>query len=421
MHNPFGLLHMWHAKPIQRALRFGVVGACSTGLQETVLTLLVWGGVNGIAANIIGFIAGAWLSFELSVRFVWGDRARDTARRLELRLAFFTTAGIALLVNTTAFTVVTALWHTIPVVASLCGVAAGASVTFFVNDKLTFRRHNFDSPNEDKPTAQTALFDFDLTVVIPAYREARLIGNTLVRLATFLTKHSFGKVQVIVVAAKSNDGTANIARKHAQLFDNFVLIHAGDKVGKGRDVALGMLHGRGRYRLFFDADLATPLSHLHQVQEFIDNGGEMGVGVRNVGHYHNTISRNLVSRAASLVARVLIAPNVRDTQCGFKVFRADVAETLFSRIRLLQWNFDMELIAMARKFRHRIDTFEVPDWSDPKAEGEGMTGDSLWTAIMHGAVEPFMIRLRIMRGKYAVPGPIHQYMQSVSTEIPAQS
>jgi putative flippase GtrA len=384
-----------------------------------VLTLLIWCGVNGIAANITGFIAGAWLSFELSIRHVWGDRARGISRRLELRLAFYTTAGIALVVNTTTFTVVTAFWHTAPIVASLCGVVAGSSVTFFVNDKLTFRRHNFDDSNDDEPTAQTALFDYDLTVVIPAYREASLIGSTLIELAAFLTKHSFGKVQVIVVAATSIDDTAGIARKYAQLFDNFVLIHAGDKVGKGRDVALGMLYGRGRYRLFFDADLATPLSHLHQVQEFIDNGGEMGVGVRNVGHYHNTLPRNLISRAASLVARILIAPNVRDTQCGFKVFRADVAETLFSRIRLLQWNFDMELIAMARKFRHNIDTFAIPDWSDPKAEGEGMTGDSLWAAIMHGAVEPFMIRLRIMRGQYATPGPIHQYTQSVSAEIPA--
>lgn len=396
----------------KRLVCFASVGACATGLQVVVLAFLEWCGMSALPANMIGSVAGAQLSFMLSKRIVWGDRANNRAQWLK----FYTTAALAMVVSNTVFVLTTHL-HVSSVVASLCGVAAGSCLTFFVNDKLTFGR--VAVMQDALSLKKTAVFDFDLSIVIPAFMEARRIADTLKRVAEYVTAHDLGKVQVVVVSADSPDGTASVARKYAQLFDNFVLVNAGPKVGKGRDVALGMLYARGRYRVFFDADLATPLHHLQQVQQFIEDGGTVGVGVRNVGHYHNTITRNLLSRMASLVARILIAPNVRDTQCGFKVFRADVAESLFGQMRIMGWNSDMEIIALARKHRHRIATFAIPDWTDPKEHEEGMAGDSILDAIMRGAIEPFLIRLRIWTGKYGTPGPIHEYMQTVSAEFSA--
>jgi len=405
---------MAHQHPIiGRLARFGMVGACATGLQETTLALFVWLGLNAVLANGIGFFAGAQLSFTLSKKCVWGDRSSDRARALK----FYTTAAFALVINTAVFTLASHL-STPSIMASLCGVAAGTSVTFFVNDKLTFRGATV---NDGATNARTSVFDYDLTIVIPAFMEATRIGDTLQQVADWLDNHNLGKIEVIVVSAHSPDNTIGIVRQHAQLFENFVLVNAGPKVGKGRDVAIGMLHARGRYRLFFDADLATPLRHLEQVQRFIEDNGVVGVGVRNVGHYHNTFVRNMLSRTASAVARVLIAPNVRDTQCGFKVFRGDVAETLFGRMRVMGWNSDMEIIALARKYQHSITTFEIPDWIDPKAHDEGLVGDSILNVVIRGAVEPFMIRLRILAGKYDTPGPIYQYMQTARAEFPAKA
>lgn len=396
----------------QRLVRFAFVGACATGTQEAVLVLLELCGLHALLANVIGSLAGAQLSFVLSKRIVWHDRGNNRAQWLK----FYTAAAMAMVVSNVVFALASQVLS-LSLVASLCGVMAGSALTFFVNDKLTFGR--IAVVQDALSLEKTAVFDFDLSIIIPAFMEGRRIADTLTRVASYLAAHDLGKVQVVVVAAESTDGTATIARQYAQLFDNFVLVNAGPKVGKGRDVALGMLNARGRYRIFFDADLATPLHHLEQVQRFIENGGTVGVGVRNVGHYHNTLMRNLLSRCASLVARVLIAPNVRDTQCGFKVFRADVAETLFSQMHVMGWNSDMEILALARKHRHRISTFTIPDWTDPKEHDEGMVGDSILNAIMRGAVEPFMIRMRILLGKYGKPGPIQQHLQSAHTEISA--
>ena len=102
-----------------------------------------------------------------------------------------------------------------------------------------------------------------LNIIIPAYQEANRLGSTLEQLSRFLTENGLGTVEVLVVAADSPDGTVDVARSKAGLFKNFRVIEAGPRAGKGRDVRLAMMEAKGEYKLFMDADLATPLHHLN--------------------------------------------------------------------------------------------------------------------------------------------------------------
>jgi dolichyl-phosphate beta-glucosyltransferase len=248
----------------------------------------------------------------------------------------------------------------------------------------------------------------DLSIVIPAYMEGNVIGASLERLAEFLDSRDYGGVEVLVVVADSPDGTAEIATRRAGLFSDLRVIHAGCRRGKGRDTRLGMFEARGRYRMFMDADLATPLHYLDDVADLMRRDAAIGIAVRDLLTTHRTWARRLLSKCANLAAQVLVVPGVKDTQCGFKVFEASVAEATFGRMTMLSWSFDMELLAIARSLRYRIDLIDVPDWADPKVAGDGLVGDSHIRVVLDGFLDPFRIRLNVWRGRYRTVTYQHQ-------------
>ncbi len=240
----------------------------------------------------------------------------------------------------------------------------------------------------------------DLSIIIPAYQEAAIIRGSLRALSSWLKKHDYGVVEVIVVVAESPDGTAKLAEAEAARFEHFRIIHAGPRVGKGRDVRLGMLEAKGKYRLFMDADLATPLVHLDDVQWMIDRGGHVGVGVRNLWTIHNGLKRKVFSKMANILSQVILLPGLKDTQCGFKVFSAEATEKVFRPMTILKWGFDFEILALARRAGYFIYTFEIPDWRDPKAADGGLVGDSSTKAAIQTFQELLAVRRNLLLRKY---------------------
>jgi dolichyl-phosphate beta-glucosyltransferase len=241
----------------------------------------------------------------------------------------------------------------------------------------------------------------DLSIVIPAFQEAEVIEATLDSLATYLNTHDMGVVEVLVVVADSPDGTAKLARGKASKFKSFRLIEPGSRVGKGRDVRIGMLSAAGKYRLFMDADLATPLHHLADAQCIIEQGSAVGIAVRDLFSIHDKLSRKIMSKGANYAAQILAVPHIKDTQCGFKLFDAEATVAIFGRQTMLKWSFDMELLAIAHQLGYKIETFEAPDWHDPKEVG--LVGDSQLQIVLKGFFDPFKIRLNIWQGKYRYP------------------
>src|ERR1700733_6644686 len=122
--------------------------------------------------------------------------------------------------------------------------------------------------------------NIDLSIVIPAYMEAHGIAGVLADLSAFLKTRQYGNVEVIVVVADSPDGTARIAQSQAKLFSHFRVIKSGPRMGKGFQVRCGIVEARGRYRVFMDADLATPLHHLDEVYDAMEHGSKVVIAVR---------------------------------------------------------------------------------------------------------------------------------------------
>lgn len=248
----------------------------------------------------------------------------------------------------------------------------------------------------------------DLSIIIPAYMEAKIIADSLDKLALFLGTRNYGKVEVLVIVADSQDGTAKIAESRSDRFKSLRVVNAGPRVGKGRDVRLGMFEAQGRYRVFMDADLATPLEHLDDIKQFMDASGQVAIGIRDLVSTHDGTIRKVITRGGNLLAQAVLLPGISDTQCGFKAFEASVAQDVFGRMTITGWGFDMEILAIARQRDYAITQLAIPDWHDPKKADEGLAGDSASSAAIQVLRDLFKIRLLAWRGKYKSINYIHK-------------
>jgi len=233
----------------------------------------------------------------------------------------------------------------------------------------------------------------DLSVVVPAYAEAPRIVSSLRALAAHFAARPSLRVEVVVVVADADDGTLQLARLCAPWFEELRVIDAGPRAGKGRDVRMGLLAARGRYRMFMDTDLATPLHHLDSLAAYMAANAALVIGVRDLWRTHTSLRRRLVAAGGNVLIRTLLLPGLRDTQCGFKLFRSDVCEVVFRDASIDGWGFDLEVLAAARRLGYAIDTLPIDDWSDPKPVVLGLGADPVGRAARQ--VLRDLLRLRV--------------------------
>jgi len=190
----------------------------------------------------------------------------------------------------------------------------------------------------------------DLSVVIPAYNEARRVRASLITVLDFLT-NNFERFEIVLVDDGSTDGTAQEAESlespHVRVLRN------ESNIGKGASVKRGVLDSQMNVILFSDTDLSTPIEELQLLLESIEEGHDVAIASRWLEKGQDVqrgFLRNIQGRAFSFIVRVLLIPDFPDTQCGFKMFRRDAAQRLFRAQSLQGWGFDIELLFLARKW-----------------------------------------------------------------------
>jgi dolichyl-phosphate beta-glucosyltransferase len=166
-------------------------------------------------------------------------------------------------------------------------------------------------------------------------------------------------------------------------------------------VRSGVVNARGRLVLFADADGATPISELPRLEAAVEAGGDVAIGSRALSGSGVEVKarfyRRLIGRAFHLLVETLTVRTIRDTQCGFKLFRGGVAHELFSRMRMNGFSFDVELLMMAQRRGYRVA--EVPvNWTHQPGSKVNLATDSL-----RMARDLFVIRGRHLRGEYNSP------------------
>lgn len=198
-----------------------------------------------------------------------------------------------------------------------------------------------------------------LSVIVPAFDEGDRIGRAVTEISAALADVAAeGGLEIVVVDDGSTDATAS----NAAAAGAHRVVSLPDNRGKGAAVRAGVVAATGQTIAYTDADLSYSPDQLLVLLKEVEAGSDMVVGNRR--HLEATTVvrasrlRELSGRTFNAMAGLVLRGHYRDTQCGFKAFRADVARDLFGRGRLDRFAFDVELFLLAERAGYSIS--EVP-------------------------------------------------------------
>lgn len=245
-----------------------------------------------------------------------------------------------------------------------------------------------------------------LSVVIPSYDEmANLQKGVLDKLKHFLDKKKY-KYEVLIVDDGSTDGSIEFVEQFIKDAPQLKLIK-NSHVGKAGSVTRGILEALGEYILFTDMDQATPIEEVDKLLPYIEEGYDIVVGSRNTKRKGSPFIRNFISQANIILRKFIVGMYaITDTQCGFKLFKKEVAYGLFTKIKKIHHNFntisgssvssgfDVELLHLALKMKYKIK--EVPVyWLYVETRRVNPIKDSI-----EGLTDLIRIKIKSLQGVY---------------------
>jgi dolichyl-phosphate beta-glucosyltransferase len=204
----------------------------------------------------------------------------------------------------------------------------------------------------------------DVSIIIPAYNEQKRLSRTLIQTIEW-TGWVSRSWEIIIVDDGSTDETLAIAKSFEKAERNIRALSHRHR-GKGAAVRAGMLTAQGRYVLFMDADGATPMTEVPKLIGALDNGYDVAIGSRASKFGDVVVKTSLIrkgiGRAFASLVGFLAFSGIRDTQCGFKMFRREIVKSIFLRQTIDGFAFDVEILLIANKLG--LQVAEVPvNWN----------------------------------------------------------
>jgi len=340
--------------------RFVVAGLVATAVDIGLLLWLANGlgwpvpAADAVAvgvATIVSWVLHGLFSFPASHLRRWYQQVRQYAA-----------AGLMALIADVAVITVLDLWLDPERAGRVLVIKIPALFVAFCVRTVNYRRAMSAAVREDQrePIARPeAPGSVRLSVVIPAYNESDRVATTIERVRADLAGPvGDGGLEVIVVDDGSTDGTADVAR--AAGADRVVTYHPNR--GKGAAVRAGVLEATGRTIAFTDADLSSAPAQIVGLMEQVESGWDVVVGSRK---HTDTLTvvragrlREAGGRLVNVMTGIVLLGGYRDTQCGLKAMRSDVARLIFTHCRIDGFAFDVEIFHLVE--RYRLTLVEAP-------------------------------------------------------------
>lgn len=204
----------------------------------------------------------------------------------------------------------------------------------------------------------------NLSVVIPVFNEEKRFPQSLKKIVKFLEGKKYN-YEIIIVDDGSLDATAKYVNRERFKNKRINLLTHTTNLGKGSAVKTGMLASKGKLVLMTDCDLSTPIEEIDTLLEYINKYpiviGSRRLKSRKLGNMPE-MYRTLLGDVYYEMLRMILLPNIKDTNCGFKLFKHEVIKPIFSRQRMSRWGYDAEVLFIANELGYSIK--EVPvTWS----------------------------------------------------------
>lgn len=233
-----------------------------------------------------------------------------------------------------------------------------------------------------------------ISVIIPVYNEEKRIKN-LQYIISYLEKQKY-LWEVVLINDGSNDKTQD---KLNQLLKrrNFTIISYNENRGKGFAVKTGMLSAKGKYRVFLDIDLSTPITELDKFIPFL-NKYDIVIGSRKMKESNiitrQSLIREVLGRMFTLLSQKVLQIDVSDFTCGFKCFSSKAVKETFSKQTINGWGFDSEILYIGRITKNSIKEIPVI-WRNDSG-----TKVKFPNAIISSFAELIKIRINSAKGLY---------------------
>ena len=241
-----------------------------------------------------------------------------------------------------------------------------------------------------------------LSWIIPCYNEERRIEKTIREVDAYLRgKNPAGGYEIVVANSASTDRTADIVEGLKPEIPHLRLLLVENK-GKGWAVRRGMLESSGDIRVFSDADNSTAPSYFDAMEPLFREGYDVVIASRD----HKDVPgasrdvkepwyREIMGNTGNILIQLVGVWGIWDTQNGFKALRAHAAQNIFSRTRMGGFSFDIEMLALAKKFGYKIGIIPIQWKFDP---------DSKVTlkAYLQVFLDVFKIRWYLITGVYDI-------------------
>ena len=235
-----------------------------------------------------------------------------------------------------------------------------------------------------------------LSIILPLYNETKRLPAAMVRLVNY-RPHAPLPYELLLVDNASTDSTFEMCRQYGERYD-WVYPLRIDIKGKGAAVRFGVQMSHSDLIYTADADLATPLAELPRFLEAIQHA-DIVCGQRT--SYVESLVRRSTHRTFAAIAWQMTG--IHDTQCGFKLYRADVAHQLFAQATVDGFAFDVEILHLAKKAGYAVRELPV-EWHNDQ---------------QYSTVSPGVDSFKMLRDLVSIPARhVHHPVSKVSEHQP---
>lgn len=377
-------------KDFKPFLKYCMVGVAGTFIDLVSLFIFVeYFLLPVIPATVLSFLLAVTNNFIFNKIWTFKNKSKNY-RKLYVKFLIVSVVGLGLTVASMYIMVnVIGIWY---MFAKAFTSLIVLTWNFLANKLWTFRlsEQSLAFPNS---------FNYELSIIIPAYNEENRIKNTLLIIRDFIEGKNINS-EIIVVNDGSLDKTRGIVEKIRHKIPNLKLIDLCKNSGKGFAVKKGIEASQGKFILFTDADNSTPIEEFEKLsQRMKESKANIAIGSRYLRdsdvRIKQPVYRILLGRIGNFLIRLFLIDEIKDTQCGFKLFEHKVAREVFSFQKVKRFAFDMEVLVIAENMGYKIVEVPVSWFNSPESRVRPIK-DALRTL-----KDLIYIKLNLWSGRYS--------------------